>query len=93
MQNFRTGREAFQQLKQLPQAFLHKMVGSIKCHVKETEVLSSEVSDIYIKSLKKGAMKAEYFRELQRLDIAGITLIVTSLITTIRLSDNITCRT
>ena len=48
MQNFRIGREGFQQLKQLPQVFLHKMVGSVKCNVKETEVLSSEVSDIYI---------------------------------------------
>ena len=75
MQNFRIGREGFQQLKQLPQAFLHKMVGSVKCNVRETEVLASEATDIYIKSLKKGAKKAEYFWELRRLDIAGITLI------------------
>ena len=60
MQNFRIGREGLQQLKQLPQAFLHKMVGSVKCNVKETEVLAREAGDI-----------------------AGITLIVTSLITTI----------
>ena len=40
MQNFRIGREGFQQLKQLPQVFLHKMVGSVKCNVKETEVLA-----------------------------------------------------
>ena len=60
MQNFRIGREGLQQLKQLPQAFLQNMVGSVKCNVKETEVLASEAADI-----------------------AGITLIVTSLITTI----------
>ena len=43
MQNFRIGREGFQQLKQLPQVFLHKMVG-VKCNVKETEVLAREDS-------------------------------------------------
>ena len=64
MQNFRIGREGFQQLKQLPQAFLHKMVGSVKCNVKETEVLAREAADIYIKPLKKGAKEAEYFWEL-----------------------------
>ena len=64
MQNFRIGREGFQQLKQLPQAFLHKMVGSVKCNVKETEVLAREAGDIYIKPLKKGAKEAGYFWEL-----------------------------
>ena len=54
------------------------MIGIVKCNVKETEVLVGEAADIHIKSLKKGAIKAEYFRELQRLDIAGITLLVTS---------------
>ena len=64
MQNFRIGREGFQQLKQLPQVFLHKMVGSVKCNVKETEVLAREAADIYIKPLKKGVKEAEYFWEL-----------------------------
>ena len=47
MQNFRIGREGFQQLKQFPQVFLHKMVGSVTVKRTQPAVKFALYSDWY----------------------------------------------